>query len=218
MESIAVQRSADVDGVVLGVAWATGCRVAPSPPELSLAVDEAVAGAAARGDVEEVRSAVRGMLRYGKYKPTGRGKPASEYLLGAAREGRFPRINDLVDLNNLVSLESLLPISVVDLGRAGTRAFVLRRGREGESYSFNAAGQVIDLRDLLLVAALPEDRPCANAVKDSMATKVQDDTAEVAVFVYAPSSFEARAREAVERFADGLRRWAGASEAATWVG
>ncbi len=33
---------------------------------------------------EETRRAVRDLLRHGGYKPTGRGKPASEYLVRAA--------------------------------------------------------------------------------------------------------------------------------------
>lgn len=212
VEPIEITRGPDVSGVALGLAWGSGCRVAPAPAGLSRAIERAVAEAPAR-HVEALRKAVRDLLRHGRYKPTGRGKPASEYLLNAAREGRFPRINNLVDVNNLVSLESLLPISVVDVARAGTRRFVLRRGREGESYVFNSAGQAIDLQDLLLVAAIPDDRPCANPVKDSMATKVADDTRDVAVFVYAPASLAGAAREAAERFADYLRRWADAAEA-----
>ena len=42
---------------------------------------------------------------------------------------------------------------------------MVRRGRAGESY-VQCIGQVIDLEDLLLVAALPDDRP-SNAVKNS---------------------------------------------------
>ncbi|MBL8945926.1 MAG: hypothetical protein JNK45_22370, partial [Myxococcales bacterium] len=43
-----------------------------APPELSRL-----------GSDEAVRTAVRKLLRHGGYKPSGRGKPASEYLLGA---------------------------------------------------------------------------------------------------------------------------------------
>ncbi len=35
---------------------------------------------------DDVRSAVRDLIRHGGFKPTGRSKPASEYLLKAARE------------------------------------------------------------------------------------------------------------------------------------
>ncbi|MCC6876662.1 MAG: hypothetical protein IT378_20330 [Sandaracinaceae bacterium] len=163
-------------------------------------LDAAVEVAIASPDDEAVRGAVRDLLRHGKYKPTGRGKPASEYLRQAAREGRFPRIDALVDLNNLASLESGLPISVLDLTRAG-RQFILRYGRAGESYVFNAAGHTIDLQDLLLIARLPEDQPCANAVKDSMATKVGSGTTEALAVIYAPAARAARAERAAERFA-----------------
>ncbi len=37
---------------------------------------------------DAVRSAVRDLLRHGGYKPTGRGKPASEYLIRAAEGDR----------------------------------------------------------------------------------------------------------------------------------
>ena len=35
---------------------------------------------------EETRAAVRDMLRHGGYKPTGRGKPASEFLLESLKQ------------------------------------------------------------------------------------------------------------------------------------
>src|SRR5512143_2143668 len=63
----------------------------------------------ARGPVhgrEEVRTAIRELLRHGGYKPTGRGKPASEYLVRAAAEGKLVPINAAVDLGNVVSLHS----------------------------------------------------------------------------------------------------------------
>src|SRR5690606_7710589 len=62
-----------------------------------------------------VQPAIRAMLRHAGYKPSGRGKPASEYLRGAAAEGGLAAINLAVDLGNVVSLHSGLPISVVDL-------------------------------------------------------------------------------------------------------
>src|SRR5215207_5167580 len=49
---------------------------------------------------EAVRADVRDMLRHGGYKPTGRGKPASEHLLRAATEGHLGAINVAVDACN----------------------------------------------------------------------------------------------------------------------
>ena len=39
---------------------------------------------------ERLRQGCREVLRNGRYRPTGRGKPASEYLLRAALEGELP--------------------------------------------------------------------------------------------------------------------------------
>ncbi|HMI91950.1 MAG TPA: hypothetical protein VK509_11330, partial [Polyangiales bacterium] len=66
---------------------------------------------------ETVRANIRDLLRHGGYKPTGRGKPASEYLVRAAAEGALGSINAAVDVCNAVSLHSGLPISVVDQDR-----------------------------------------------------------------------------------------------------
>ena len=200
-----------------GVVVARGCTTQPSSGALAEALDAAVAEAAARPEGDPVTPAVRDLLRFGRYKPTGRGKPASEYLVKAAREGRFPRINNLVDINNLVSVTSRLPISLVDLGRAGTDRFVIRRGRAGEAYVFNATEQVIDVQDLLLVARLPADAPCANPVKDSMATKLTDASADVMAVLYGPAALAAEVAEATERFARALERWGGAREVSSAV-
>ena len=67
---------------------------------------------------DELRGAVRDMLRHSGYKPTGRGKPASEYLRKTAAESSLASINCAVDVCNVVSLHSGFPISVVDLARA----------------------------------------------------------------------------------------------------
>src|SRR6188768_1912113 len=63
---------------------------------------------------DRVKNSVRDLLRHGGFKPSGRSKPASEYLVTAHAENRWPRINPLVDICNVVSLQSVLPISLVD--------------------------------------------------------------------------------------------------------
>src|SRR5436309_294671 len=73
-----------------------------SPPEL-VALLSCEAAAPMRTD-DTVREKVRALLRHGGFKPTGRSKPASEFLLNAAREGRLMPINFLVDVCNAVSL------------------------------------------------------------------------------------------------------------------
>jgi len=118
-----------------------------------------------------------------------------------------------VDLANAHSLLTLLPISLVDLTRASSSEFQLRHGRAGESYVFNNAGQTLDLTDLLLLSALPEDVPCANAVKDSMRTKLAPEAKDVLVIIYAPASLAALAASCAEEMATEFRTLGGASVA-----
>lgn len=139
---------------------------------------------------DAVRSAVRDLLRHGGYKPTGRGKPASEYLLKAVAEGGLGSINAAVDAGNAASLHSGLPISIVDLDRA-VAPFTVRIAGPGTSYVFNAAGHAIDLEGL--IGLEDAEGPCANAVKDSQRTKTTPETTRILSIVWGTRSLPGRA-------------------------
>lgn len=141
---------------------------------------------------EQVKGAIRKLLRHGGYKPTGRGKPASEYLVKAVREQRLGSINPLVDTLNAVSLHSCLPISVVDLQRCQGE---LRVGiaEVGSEYVFNASGQTIKLDGLLCL--FDETGPCANAVKDSERTKTSDATTKSLVIIWGTNQLPGHSEE-----------------------
>lgn len=184
------------------VVWAEGveppCSTELPPPFLA----ELLKRVEAAGDAfipQDVRARVRRMLRFGKYHASGRGKPASEFLLRAAISGSFPLINGPVDVNNAISLESGFPGSLFDAVISGPRLH-LRRGRMGESYVFNVSGQTIDLEDLLLVCRESEFgwEPCGNPVKDSMATKIRETTDAILAVLYVPA----------DEPSDSLERWA----------
>ena len=130
---------------------------------------------------EALRTAVRDLLRAHGYRPTGRGKPSSEYLVGAAADGRLGTINPLVDCGNAASLHSGLPISVVDLDRcrAPLRVDV---PPPSSSYVFNRSGQEIDVAGLLCLH--DADGPCANAVKDAQRTKTSAATVRALAIVW----------------------------------
>ena len=170
-----------------------------------------------RGDLppglEEVRLESRNMLRNGAYKPTGRGKPASEYLLRAAQDPpSFPRVNWPVDVCNFISLKYLMPISIWDVDASESVEYLFRLGHPGEEYVFNTAGQVISLQDLAVGCSLSPGQgldgfPIVNPVKDSMKTKTGPSTRHVAAAVYAPVTVEsAGLEEACAEFADWLGR------------
>ena len=146
-----------------------------------------------------VKTAVRDLFRHRGYRPTGRGKPSSEYLAGAAGKGALGSINPAVDCGNVASLHSGLPISVVDLDRTsgGLRVEV---PSPGSSYVFNQSGQVIDVAGLL--SLFDDAGPCANAVKDAQRTKTGDATRQLLLLIWSPRCPEVG-------YPDDVRQWVG---------
>jgi DNA/RNA-binding domain of Phe-tRNA-synthetase-like protein len=139
---------------------------------------------------DSVREAVRQLLRYGGFRPAGRSKPASEYLIRAAGEGKLATINMAVDVCNIVSLHSGLPISVVDLDRA-REPFRVGIAPEGASYPFNPSGQIMDLGGLLCL--FDAEGPCANAVKDAQRTKTGANTRRTLSLIWGAVALPGRA-------------------------
>jgi DNA/RNA-binding domain of Phe-tRNA-synthetase-like protein len=151
----------------------------PSPDWLQALLQPDAAAPVGRD--EALRAAVRDLLRHRGYKPTGRGKPSSEYLAAAATEGRLGSINAVVDAGNAVSLHSGLPISIVDLERT-TPPLVVDVAAGGAEYVFNASGQTIDVAGLPCLCDVAG--PCANAVKDAQRSKTSAATARVLAVVW----------------------------------
>ncbi len=155
---------------------------------------------------DEVRGKVRDLLRHGGYKPTGRGKPASEYLIRAVGEGALSSINVAVDACNAVSLHSGLPISVVDLAKA-TPPFRLGVAPAGTEYVFNASGQTIDVAGLLCL--FDASGACANAVKDSQRTKTSAATTQTLTVIWGSGQLPGLAQRTFDWYR-GLLEAAGA--------
>ena len=173
----------------------------PSPAWLTdlLGLD----GAAPVQSDDNLRAAIRDLLRHGGYKPTGRGKPASEYLIRAASEGALGSINLVVDACNVVSLHSGFPISVVDLGQASP-PFRIALPAAGSKYVFNASGQEIDVSGLL--SLFDSEGPCANAVKDAQRTKTNAETTGTLSVVWGCAGYEDRLAAAVSWYRELLGR------------
>lgn len=159
-----------------------------APNRRVLALLESAATAPMNAD-DVVRGHVRDLLRHGGYKPTGRGKPASEYLVRAVSEQTLAAINLAVDVCNAVSLHSGLPISVVDLARAEP-PFRVAVATEGSTFVFNASGHVIDLSGLLCL--FDAAGPCANAVKDSQRTKTTPETTRTVSLIWGTKALPGR--------------------------
>ncbi|MFT3764365.1 MAG: phenylalanine--tRNA ligase beta subunit-related protein [Minicystis sp.] len=161
---------------------------------------------------ESLRGAVRDLLRHGGYKPTGRGKPSSEYLIRAVSEGALGAINAAVDTCNAVSLHSGLPISVVDLDRA-RQPLRIAIAASGTRYVFNASGQEIDVSGLVVLQ--DADGPCANAVKDAQRTKTSPATRRTISVIWGTNALPGRAREAAKWYRELLGEMGAVTEEVT---
>jgi DNA/RNA-binding domain of Phe-tRNA-synthetase-like protein len=153
---------------------------------------------------DEVRSAVRDLLRHDGFKPTGRSKPASEYLIKVTEQRILSSINVAVDACNAVSLHSGLPISVVDLDLAGER-FRVGTAPQGASYVFNQTGQTIDVGRLLCLFDV--EGPCANAVKDSQRTKTNPETRSTLSLIWGTNKLPGRTAEAEAWYHEILKEY-----------
>jgi DNA/RNA-binding domain of Phe-tRNA-synthetase-like protein len=203
-------------GLAVALVWATGLPGCPGAEAAPAYLEALLASVRAAGEAflpQERKSAVRDLLRHGKYKPAGRGRPSSEYLLAAALEGDFPLVNGPVDANNAVSLEWGYPASVFDAAKTG-RELLIKRGGPEDRYVFNRGGQEIELEDLLCAWRRSGGEgweACGNPVKDAMATKVFEDCREVVAVVYAPAGREAARLDAcAARFREILEGECGA--------
>lgn len=141
---------------------------------------------------DTIKAEVRNLLRLGGYKPTGRGKPASEYLIKAVTQELLGPINLSVDACNVVSLHSGLPISVVDLDRT-QEPLRIELAPEGSTYVFNASGQEIKVAGLLCLH--DAQGPCANGVKDSQRTKTHDATTRTLSLLWGTNALPGYASE-----------------------
>jgi DNA/RNA-binding domain of Phe-tRNA-synthetase-like protein len=192
----------DIPQLLVAVVEAEDVVIQAASDELRRVCEDAVrrvlTGGMAGG--EPRRRAVRDLLRSGGFKPSGRSKPAQEYLLRTVQEaGVLPAISNAVDLINLLSLQSGLPISLVSLDRVGPQ-LAIRFGRPGERFVFNRAGQELSLDGLLCLCAEREgvSEPVGTPVKDSLQAKVDETDRHVVACIYA-------SRTAVPR--DELGSW-----------
>ena len=138
--------------------------------------------------VETVRKAYKSLG-----KDPARYRGSAEALLRRIVAGKgFPQINAVVDVINLVSVESRLPIGLYDLAHV-TGEIVFRAGLAGETYK-GIGKYDLNLEGLPLFADIAG--PHGSATSDSKRTMVTEATKQVLAIIV---SFAG---------ADGLERWA----------
>jgi DNA/RNA-binding domain of Phe-tRNA-synthetase-like protein len=200
----------DLRAFVTDFPAAIGQMPTPADILMLMALD---APAPLRSD-DKVREAVRRLLRHGGFKPSGRSKPASEYLVRAVGDGTLSSINAAVDVCNIVSLHSGLPVTVIDLARAKAP---LRVGvaPPGATYVFNASGQSIDLEGLLCLC--DADGPCGNAVKDAQRTKTDAESRRTLTLIWGTNELPGHAATAETWYRELLHRLGATTETAKMV-
>lgn len=207
---------------LLGVVEARGVTLEPSANALIAQMQALAQHVCAAGYAfpQSHKDAIRRLLKAGGFKASGRNKPASEYLAQAVqKDGALPLINNVVDVNNTISLTHHLPASVVDAHAFAGRVTV-RYGVEDERFVFNSYGQEITVAGLLsLCGGAGAGVPLANPVKDSMAAKLTDATRDVLAVVYASTECLSADEmgQILEQYTALLRRFCGASETETAV-
>jgi len=202
----------------IGLIEAEGVRVGPSRPEYLRRIEEEIRSRISPEYVypDPFQKRIRSLLKTWGFHPSGRNRPASEFLVKDLQvRGAFNPINVVVDINNHLSLVSHLPISILDLDKTGEK-LSMRIGMESESYIFNREGQELALKNLLVVARSEGDlRAVGSPVKDSQMTKVFETTSRVAGFVYTTRNLspDEEFGPFLERFCNLLRTEAGAARA-----
>jgi DNA/RNA-binding domain of Phe-tRNA-synthetase-like protein len=142
-------------------------------------------------------------------------RPSSEALLRRVLQGKgLPRVNPVVDVCNLCSLEFQLPLGLYDRDcvRGAIRA---RAGRDGEGYEGIRKDRV-NLAGRLLLA--DDDGPFGAPTSDSLRSAITARTRRLLVVVFCPSErAPSELTAALERIADRLTRFVGAQVMAVRV-
>lgn len=126
-------------------------------------------------------AAIRRLFRQAGCDPT-RWRPSSEALVRRVLRGEpLPSILPLVDINNCLSLELLVPACVMAQGKVGD-ALVLRAGVAGESM-LSLRGRV-ELEGKPLLA--DHIGPASTPITDALRVKVEANTNQAWLVTYLP--------------------------------
>jgi len=219
MRSAAVNITIEISDVTLGVIEAEEVRVTSASAKLAEEMDAACEQLRRERSLEQVAEmpsvrAVRAMFRAWGVDPV-RYRPSSEALLRRVVQGKgLYRVSNVVDLNNLGSIETAWPYGTYDRATLAPPV-ALRLGLTGEKYegigkqTWHLAGRPV---------LVDGQGPFGSPISDSMRTRITEATAAVLTVVFAPASSAAGALDqALERHARRLERYAGARVRATAV-
>lgn len=196
----------------LGALLVEGVHGGPSTPELNALVEATVAQTAASVKLEEISSlaGVAGWRKVLKALGTdpARYRVSSERLLRRVVKGDgLPQVNLLVDLVNIWSVVTGLPIGLYDADRLAGTALSFGAGRPGERYLTLAGSELDTLGKPVLRDAAG---PCGSPLTDSERTATHPGTTRCLAVVFGPPLYDADEFERhMDLLADWMRHFAG---------
>jgi len=206
-------------GVMLGFVEADDVRVAPTGVTLNDEMQRVCERLRSSLTVEAVASldsirTVRAMFRAWEMDPA-RYRPSSEALLRRVVRGKgLYRVSNVVDLNNLGSIETGWPFGNYDRDKISPPV-EFRAGNSGEKYErIGKEAWHVDGRPVLADALGPFGSP----ISDSTRTMITEATRNVLMVIFAPLPADALELErALAEMAARLERYAGARSVRTGI-
>jgi DNA/RNA-binding domain of Phe-tRNA-synthetase-like protein len=203
----------ELPDVKLGVVEADGLRVAPADESLARLMDEVCDRKRREFTVEslaeaEPTRAVRAMFRSWDIDPS-KYRPSSEALLRRVVQGKgLYRISNVVDIDNVGSIETGWPFGCYDRFRIGPPV-VFRHGAAGESYE-GIGKRTWHLEGRPVLA--DSEGPFGSPISDSTRSMITEAAREVLIVIYAPfSAPHASIQVAMTRLGERLAQFAGAT-------
>lgn len=210
--TIDAELSTQVPFMRLGGLLIEGVCGGPATPELNALVEATVAQTAASLKLEEI-SGLDGVAGWRKaMKALGtdptRYRVSSERLLRRVVKGDgMPQVNLLVDLVNIWSVVTALPIGLYDADRLAGTAICFGAGRPEERYLTLAGSELESLGKPVLRDGAG---PCGSPLTDSQRTSTHEGTTRCLAVVFGPPLFnEEEFGRQMDLLSDWMRHFAG---------
>ena len=143
----------------------------------------------------------------------GRYRVSSEALLRRIRRGdELYHVNSVVDVNNLISIESGLSVGSYDLAHIHG-AVTLRKAEKGEGYT-GIGKDFLDLENMLVLA--DGEGIFGSSMSDSTRAMVTEDTKEVLAAIYCFEN-DIDLQSLLNHAKEAFQKFAGAQDVETWI-
>ena len=143
----------------------------------------------------------------------GRYRVSSEALIRRVRRGdELYHINSVVDVNNLISVESGLSVGSYDLGKIHG-AITFRKAENGEGY-YGIGKDFLDMENMLVLA--DEEGIFGSSMSDSTRAMVTEEAHDILVVIYCFEN-DIDLEKLLSHAQNAFEKFASVSEAESWI-